>query len=303
MESLTPAFKTSVEAYRAHARHSEPLRCEALRLCGLAMASTMALESSRLWGRVDLGPIIRLEFVLTGYLIVDMLVRGRCGVESRTAKRAGDRASAFASFWRTFPASHLLGFILAILFLPPLLALESVPVPDLAELPAAVVRSLKSHLGEFLGTSYDGRTLMVWPLFLAFAPARLLGLGALTLVGGGLTVQVTILMGSQASPASVLVSPSPVDLLAAGALLGAILRGFGRSEDGPLARWALLMGMALAFALTASQFGDHRGGWGSQSLLSAPAGFGALNFILELIGTTLIGSLSWHEADPIGRTA
>jgi hypothetical protein len=58
------------------------------------------------------------------------------------------------------------------------------------------------------------------------------------------------------------------------------------------------MGVALASGLIASRID---GGSASLAVLSAPAGFGALNFILELIATSLIGSLIWRDVDSITR--
>ena len=116
----------------------------------------------------------------------------------------------------------------------------------------------------------------------------------LAFLGGGLTVQVASLLSDEVRSASVLVAPSPIDLLAAGSLAAAIWQGLGKSGNGPLARWAMLMGLALVTAAIGISSQNGLTSWGSMALFSGPPGFGAVNFILKIMATTLVGSLAWR---------
>jgi hypothetical protein len=285
----------SPEAHRARSRHSELPRCDGLRVSALAMALTQSLMTSRVAEAVNLGLVVQVEFALTGFLLASFLIRDHTVPEG---VGLDDAASKAKQLLRSLPTSSLFAVVAAILYLPTILAIESVPVPDLIELPAMIDRGLRLGLADFLRNSADGRSLIAWPLIVLFLPRRLLGVALLALLGSGLTVQFSGLLSGELRPASILVSPSPIDLLAAGSLVAAIWQGVGRSGNGPLARWAMLMGLALAVGSIGFRSQSSLPTWGSLTLLSAPHGFGAVNFILKIMATTLVGSLAWRD---IGR--
>jgi hypothetical protein len=292
MSVFIPDFLPSPEAHRARSGPFELPRCDGLRIAALAMALTQYLRTTRGAQAIDLGLVIQAFFALTGFLLADFLIRDRKEPE---VPRLDDLLTKVGALLRTLPTPYLCAVVAIVVYLPGLLAMESVPVPDLKELPALIVRCLTSSLADFLRDSADGRSLVVWPLIVLFLPRRCLGLAFLGFLGSGLTVQFSGLLSGEVRPASILVAPSPLDLLAAGALVAAIVQGMGRSGNGPLARWALLMGLALATATIGFRSDHGLTNWGSLALLSAPPGFGAVNFILKIMATTLVGSHAWRD--------
>jgi hypothetical protein len=291
MAVVTPDFFPSPEAYRARSRHTELPPCDGLRLSALVMALTNYLMTTGVSDVVDLGLVVQAEFALTGCLLTRYLVGDRGWNES---PGPDGPASKLRAFLRTLPTSYLFAVVASVLLVPRLAAIEKLPISDPYELPALIVSGLKSSFADFLRGSADGRSLMAWPLLILFLPRQLLGAALLAFLGGGLTVEVAGLLTDQVRPASILVAPSALDLVAAGSLGASIWQGLGKSGDGPLARWAMLMGLALVTAAIGSWSQNGLTSWGSIALLSGPAGFGTVNFILKIMATTLVGSLAWR---------
>ena len=295
MAVLAPDLVPSAEARRARSKHSELPRCDELRFCALVMAFTHCLETTRALGFINLGPVIQAEFALTGFLLAGFLLKNRGHDE--TPGLAGP-TSKVGTILRIMPTSFLFGIVVALHYLPGILALESFRAPELSEWPALFNKGLRSGLTDFIQGSGEGHSWIAWPLIILFVPRRLLGITFLVVLGSGLAFQFTGLISDELQPASLLVAPSSLDLLAAGALFAAIWQGAGKSGNGALARWALLMVLALVAGSLGFRSRDVLTNWGSLTLLSAPSGFGAVNFILKIMATTLVGSLAWRD---IGR--
>jgi peptidoglycan/LPS O-acetylase OafA/YrhL len=189
----------------------------------------------------------------------------------------------------------LILLVAGILYLPELIFLKTIAVPDPHKIPAWMIETVVGWFGDFRSASIEGRMLVAWPLVLLLAPRRLLGLVFLLVLGSGLLIQFWVLLSGEIRPASILVNPSALDLLSGGALAGAMSPGGGNSENGRLGRWAILMGLVLSLASISFWYQEGLPNWGTVAVLAAPPGFGAVNFILEIIGTTLVASLSWRE--------
>jgi hypothetical protein len=296
MDSRILGQFTSIEARRAHARHAELPSCDALRACAGLIATAQALMTTRLSERIDLRLLIQAGFVLSGLLLTRFLLRAREPVvEGPNGIVSFWYGSWARSFVQAIPVGYVVLVVAGVLFVPQLLSLESIPTPDLNEIPTWIVKTLASWFTEFRSDSIRGRSLVAWPLVLLLAPRRLLGLVFLFVLGSGLVLQFTALLSGEIRPASILVNPSALDLLSGGALIGSMIPASGNSESGPLGRWAVLMGVVVALASLSFCYQKGLPNWGTVAILSAPAGFGAINFILEIIGTTLAASLSWRD--------
>ena len=306
MAANAPEVYISVQGQRARSRPAELPRCDGLRACAAAIALAQYLMATRLLESVNLEPGVRAGFALSGFLLASFLLRerGRAVDEGQGSGPLGEGAWGRALI-QALPVASLIAPIVAVACIPRLMALESLPIPDFNELPAWIIRALSGSFADFQKTSFDGRSLIAWPLVILLAPRRLLGLALLAVLGSGLTVQFSGLLSGVVRPALILVGPSPLDLLSAGALAAAIFHGNRRSEHGRLGHWAMLMGLALAAASIGFLYQEGLPNWGSVALLSAPAEFGAVNFILKIMATTMIASLSWRDLggmmDGLGR--
>jgi hypothetical protein len=295
MAVLAPDFVPSAEAYRCRLRHAASPRCNGLIGCALAMAGTQLLMTTAVSEYVNLEIAVQVEFALSGYLFASFLLRDRRKTRLPAPETWASRAGGFL---QTLPTLYLFTIVVTAVYLPQLMAMDKVPVPDMAEVPDLIVRGLRSGLDEFLKGKADGRSLIALPLMILFVPMRWQSVTFLAFLGCGLTVQFSELAGGGARPASMLVAPSPLDLLAVGVLVATVGQGFGRSGNAILARWGLVMGLALVTATVGARSQNGLANWGTMGLLSAPAGFGAVNFILKIMSTTLVASLAWRD---IGR--
>jgi hypothetical protein len=251
---------------------------------------------TRISESIDLRLPIQFGFGLSGFLLAGFLLRARETVDSASdAVVTSKQGSWSRTFLQGVPIPWLVLVIAGVLYLPQILALESIPLKDLDEIVAWLGKVMVTWFSDFQKSSMDGRTLIVWPVVLLLAPRRLLGLVFLTLLGWCLMSQVSSLLSGEIRPVSVLVKPSAVDLLSGGGLVGAMFHGGGDSENGRLGRWAILMGLVLAFASIGFWYQKGMTTWGTLTVLSAPPGFGAVNFILEIVGTTLVASLAWRD--------
>ena len=306
MTTIIPNLVPSVEAHRARSRHLELPRCDGLRICAALTAVAQYLMTTRVSETVDFGLVVRVGLALSGFLLTAFLIRER----GPAADRRGGIARSGQGSWggsllQGLPVPSMILIVVGVLSLPKLMALESIPVPDLNELPAWINRTANATFAEFHQASFEGRSLIAWSLAMLLAPRRLLGLVFLGVLGSGLMIQFSGLVSGDLRPATLLVNPSPLDLISAGALASAMLHGNGRSETGRLGHWALLMGLALATASIGALHQEGLPSWGSVAMLSAPRGFGAVNFILEIVATTLVAALSWRDIgglmDGLGR--
>jgi hypothetical protein len=245
---------------------------------------------------MNLGFAVRVGFAVSGFLLTDFLLRERREASDRRRPVAlNDEGSWGRWLLQALPVSSMILVVVGVLYLPQFLALESVTLPELNDLPAWINRQVHAALADFQDFSFEGHSLIVWPLMILLAPRQLLGLVFLSVLGSGLMTQFSGLLSDELRPASILVNASPLDLISVGALVGAIICGDGRSGNGQLGHWALLMGLALAVASIGFCYQDGLPIWGSVALVSAPKGFGAVNFILKIVATTLAATLSWRD--------
>ena len=286
----------SAEAFRARSKQVELPRCDGLRASAILLLVVQSLLTTRLAEVIDLRPAVQAGFALTGFLLTSFLLRDRTRSADRGAGAPVDGAVGSArSVLASLPVFPLIGAVVALLYLPQILATESISAPEFHEWPALLDRTLKRSLADYQGHSFDGRSLVFWPLAVLVVPRRWLGLTILGMLGSGLTVQFSSLLSGKIRPAAILVSPSPLDLMAAGSLVAAIRQDFGGSGDRSLARWAILMGLVLAGASVGLRQPGGLPSWGSTTWLSAPDGFGAINFILKIMATTLVSTLAWRD--------
>ena len=286
----------SAEGHRARSRPMELPRCDGLRACAALTAIAQYLITTRASETLNLGFAVRVGFAVSGFLLARFLLRER--VEASNRRRgvaSNDRDSWGRSLVQALPVSSMIVVVVGVLYLPQLLALESLPIPDPNELPAWIDRNAYEILADFQQFSFEGRSLIAWPLVILLAPRRWLGLVFLGVLGSGLMAQFSGLLSGEVRPASILVNPSPLDLISAGAMAAAMFHGDGGSDNGRLGRWAMLMGLVLAAASIGFRYQDGLPNWGSVAMLSAPPGFGAVNFILKIVATTLVATLSWRD--------
>lgn len=306
MTTIFPNLAPSVEARRAHSRHVELPGCDGLRLCATLTAIAQYLVTTRASEAVGLGLAVRVGFALSGFLLTAFLLEDRGqGSSRRRGMASSGRYSWEKQLLQSLPVSSIVLVVVGVLTLPKLMTLESIPVFDLNELPAWINRVAGLNFAEFHQFSFEGRSLIACSLAILLAPRRLLGLVFLGVLGSGLMIQFSGLLSGDLGPATLLVNPSPLDLLSAGALASAMVHGFGRSGTGHLGRWAVLMGLALASASIGVRYQGGLPNWGTVAMLSAPPGFGAVNFILKIVATTLVATLSWRDIgglmDGLGR--
>jgi hypothetical protein len=254
------------------------------------------LMTTRVSEAVNLDFVVRVGFAVSGFLLTDFLLRERREASHRRRPIAlNDGGSWGRWLLQALPVSSMILVVVGVLYLPKFLALESITLPELNELPAWINRQVHATFADFQDLSFEGRSLIFWPLVIMLAPRQLLGLVFLSVLGSGLMAQFSGLLSDELRPASILVNASPLDLISVGALVGAIICGDGRSGSGQLGHWALLMGLALAVASIGFCYQDGLPIWGSVALVSAPKGFGAVNFILKIVATTLAATLSWRD--------
>ena len=301
----TPHFVPSAEAFRARSRDFALPDCGALRSCAALTALAQFAMVTRMLDFGQLGLLVQSGFAFCGFLLTGFLLRERGGTEARRDVESGGILPWFRTMGQIIPISWLALVIAGILFLPSLFALKSLPVPDLTRLPAQFNRVLLATIPDFLNLSFDGASLLVWPLIVLVAPRRMLGLGFVVVLGSGLAIRLLSLFAGEVGPASILAKPSAFDLLAAGSLLALM---FHRDQDaghGRLGRWAVLTGLAMAAVTLVFRSHGELPDWGSVGLLTAPTGFGIVNFIGEILATVMVASLSWRDIggmfDGLGR--
>ncbi len=298
MPGNTPDFNPSLEALCVRPREVCPPDCEGLRLCAAVTALVQLAIVAKLVDFDQISVLVRACFTLCGFLLTGFLLRER---ELSVVARAELDRSRFSSWVRVFtqvvPVFWLILTLAGIFLLPELLTLKSLPAPDLNKLPSEFGRMMFTAIPHFLAPTLNGISLLVWPLIVLVAPRQILGLVFMSVLGSGLAIQILSLFEDRLEPVSIVVGPSAMDLMAIGSLLALI---FQRDQDeghGKLGRWSVLTGLALAVGTLIYRYRGELSDWGSMGLLSAPAAFGLLYFIGEILATVMVASLSWRDID------
>jgi hypothetical protein len=168
-------------------------------------------------------------------------------------------------------------------------------MPDMAEIPAILIKLFSNYFSDFQRSGFTGRNLLLFPLVILFCPRRCLSLVLLSVLGSGMVLQFSSLFAGSMRPAAMLMSPSAFDLLAAGALLAVISRQrrIGQSEA-QIGISAVAAGLILAGGLVISRLANGTD-VANFALFQAHSNFGLINFIVEIVGTTLVSSLWWRD--------
>jgi hypothetical protein len=289
-------FAPSAEANRAAARGRELPHCDALRSCVALTSIAQFALMTKFSDQFGLCLAVQFGFTLSGYLITCFLLRERQQGTQVEIFESNGLVALGRSILESIPVAQMIAVILAVLYVPRLLALESIPVPNLVEVPAMIVQTMRSYFSDFQKPGFDGQTLPLWPLIVLVAPRRSLSLVLLSVAGSSLVMQFVGLFSGEVHPMSMVVAPSAFDLLSAGSFVAVITNGgqAGDSENN-ISRWSILIGLVLAAILVGYQFQGKLLGGGSVTLLSTPIGFGVVNFVLEIVATTLVFSLFWRD--------
>ena len=299
-----PVYSNEAEARKVTSRTSELPQCEKVRLVAAGTAVAQFALNSNILPGYDLTLVVQFGFALIGFVVAAYLLRDRAVITNVDIYDEVGVLSSFMGIIRTLPLPQMATVILLVLMLPRMLAMDGFRVPLIAELPEIVVNLFTRYFSDFQKMGFSGRNLMAFPLFVLFVPRRCLSLVLLTVLGSGMMLQFVSLFSGSIRPAALFVNPSAFDLLAAGSLMAIVTRQrrIGQSEA-QIGLSAVFSGVMMAGGLVICRVISNRGEIGSVSLFSAPNGFGLSNFIIEIVGTTLIFSLSWRDIGGIFEDA
>ncbi len=297
MAQTNKQYSSSPEASKVVARNTDLPQCEGLRFCaGLTSIAQFALTSQQN-PYMELPVLVQIGFGMIGFMIAAYLLRDRDLTTDCEPITEDGFVSSCLGMLRTMPLPQMATVIILVLFLPQMMALEGFQMPNMVEVPEMVVKLFSRYFADFQKAGFEGRTLLTFPLVVLFVPRRFLSLVLLTVLGSCLILQFAGLFSGSIRPASVFVSPSAFDLLSSGAFLAVISRQrrIGRSEA-QIGISAVLAGFLLAGGLVGSRLlNAPAAGIGSIALFTAPSSFGVVNFVVEIVGTTLVASLWWRD--------
>jgi peptidoglycan/LPS O-acetylase OafA/YrhL len=288
----------------------------ALAVFGVLLAHTIP----RMQERFDAGFAgVRLFFVLSGFLITDILLRARAEAEAAGCGRARVLGAFYARrFLRIFPPYYAVLFLAAGLGLPQVRETLGWHLAYLSNVFAYRVGWPRTYLGHLWSLAVEEQFYLAWPAVVLFAPPR--RLPAVVLAAVGLAPASRLLfaaLGPEPLRAGV-VTFSCLDTLGAGALLALVWRAGGDSPS--LRPWvrrvslavgaALLGGMLLSSHLNLSWLGRFAGKDLAYALVflwlvdRAAEGFGgAARHLLEARPVVYLGRISYgiylyHEFVP-----
>jgi hypothetical protein len=244
----------------------------------------------------DLTILVQVCFGLLGFLTTAYLLRDRDLTTGCENYDSDGLVTELRALIRTIPLSQMAAVVLVVLLLPKMLDLEGAKIPEMAEVPAMIVRLFSTYFSDFQRPGYDGRSLFLFPLVILFVPRRCLSLVLLSVLVSGLVLQFTGLFSGSIKPASLFVAPSAFDLLSCGSVIAVITRQrrIGQSEA-QIGLSAVVAGFLLAGVLVGTRIMNASSEHGVMTLFSAPMTFGVVNFIIEIAGTTLVSSLWWRD--------
>jgi hypothetical protein len=288
-------YSNSPEASKVTARSLELPQCEGLRAFAALTSIVQFLLVSKKVTDFDLTLPVQIGFGLIGFMIAAYLLRDRDLTSACEHYELDGPTATIRGLLGSIPLPQMAAVIAVVLLLPQIFAMESITPPDMNEVPAIIVKLFSNYFAGFQKPGFDGKTLMFFPLLILFLPRRLLSMVLLSVLGSGLVLQFAGLFSGSIRPASMFAAPSAFDLLAAGTLLAVITRQgrIGRSEA-QIGTSAVLAGLVLALGLVYVRFQGSSSGT-TVTPFSAPIGFGVINFIVEIVATTMVSSLWWRD--------
>jgi hypothetical protein len=289
-------YSSTPEARKVAARNLELPHCEGLRVCAALTSILQFFLVSKRFPNFDLTIPVQVGFGLIGFMTAAYLLRDRDLTTRCEVYESDGMVASVRRLIRAIPIPQMVVVIAVVLVLPHLFSMDSIPVPDMAEVPAMIVRFVSSYFADFQKSDFDGRTLLLFPIVILLIPRRLLSLVLLSVLGSGLVLQFAGMYLGSLRPSSILVAFSAFDLLSAGTFLAVITRQgkIGRSEA-QIGISAVLAGLILALVLVGARLLGGGSSGGAFTFLSAPVGFGVGNFVVEIVATTLVSSLWWRD--------
>jgi hypothetical protein len=296
MAKFNSDYSTDPEARKVVARNVDLPQCEGLRVCAALTSIAQFVLTSNQYLSFDLTIVVQIGFGLIGFMVAAYLLRDRDLTTECEIYDEEGFGSSLRGLIRTLPLPQMATVVVLVLLLPKMTALEGFKMPDMAEVPAIIVKMFATYFADFQRSGFNGRNLLIFPLVVLFVPRRCLSMVLLTVLGAGLILQFVGLFSGSIRPAAMFESPSAFDLLAAGCILAVISRQhrIGRSEA-QIGISAVLSGFVLAGGLIGSRLVNASTTVGTVALFSAPSGFGLSNFVVEIVGTTLVASLFWKD--------
>jgi hypothetical protein len=296
MSNRKATYSSEPEASKVVARNMDLPQCEGLRACAALTSIVQCMLTTNSFPEYDLTIGVQIGFGLIGFMIAAYLLRDRDLTTYCESVESGGLISSIRGLLRSLPISQMAAVVAMVLLFPRMMAIEGGRIPDITEVPAIIVRLFSTYFSDFQKSGFDGKTLLMFPLVVLFVPRRCLSLVLLTVLASGLVLQFSGLFSGSMRPASILVSPSAFDLLSMGTLMAVISRQrrIGQSEA-QIGLSALIAGGLMAGGLVVSRLTGTRSEIGAMTLFCAPTGFGVANFIVEIVGTTLVSSLWWRD--------
>lgn len=251
-----------------------------------------ALRGALPWGSLG----VRLFFVLSGYLITDILVRNRVRAEATGVPRLVVLRRFMARrVLRIFPALYLVAVAMAVLGLGA--SRETLPytLTYTANLYFAALGTWPAAVAHFWSLGVEEQFYLCWPWLMLFAPRRRLALVVVAAIGlAPLARLVVIALGG--NQVSVMCLPtSCLDTLGAGALLALSQRRLAPERVGAFLRGrnAAILGTLLGGVLWVTQ---GRPGTPSHSAMVA-----LLDCGLALAFAPLVAGAASGFRGPVGR--
>ena len=266
--------------------------CDAFRISAAILLLVQHVVPSIAGELAGLEFIAHLGFALSGFLMAAYLLRERDEIAEPPAVRSRASGGSWVeTLGRIMPFRYSVLALATALCLPGLMALAGHADSAASDPLTCLERAVARCLADLERLPIDSWCRIIWPVAAILAPRRLFLPMIMTTLCSGSMSHLWSLLEPDVQPASILLGPSPFDLLAAGTLLGmAAHRGDSRSRG--IVLRTLPTALAMAAGLVGVHFWDHSRGLGSIPFLNAPKGFGLANFLLELSATVLVISVS-----------